>query len=132
MTCSGKIKEWMQSSTETTLTIPAGNSFFRRLVYQILQTDFNNELLGTSNPITRTMTVQRLTDELRLLQEEDRIPKPPALNLRRVLDMISDARKPLIGHNCLLDLLQITQQFLGDLPLYLKDWKKAQSIEWKL
>ncbi|KAG0216662.1 hypothetical protein BGX31_000533 [Mortierella sp. GBA43] len=127
-----KIKEWMQESTEVPLTVPAPNSFFRRLVYQILQTDFNNELCGTSNSLARTMTIQRLTDEVRQQQEDAKVGKPPSLNLRRVLDLISDARKPVIGHNCFLDLLHVTQQFLWDLPPTLHEWKQQLGLEWKL
>ncbi|KAG0362196.1 hypothetical protein BGZ54_008717 [Gamsiella multidivaricata] len=125
-----KIRGWFENSTETTLTISAPNSFFRRLVYQILRSDFNDELHATPNSQARTMTIQRLTDEIRQQQEEAKVVKAPMLNLRRVLDTISDARKPLIGHNCFLDLMQITQQFLWDLPLDLDDWKRAVMLEW--
>ncbi|KAF9937804.1 hypothetical protein BGZ75_008650 [Mortierella antarctica] len=125
-----KIQEWLQSSEEEALTITANNSFFRRLVYQIVRTDFNDELAVTSNAQARTMTLKRMTDEIRLQKEQARIPKPPTLNLRRVLDMIADAKKPLIGHNCFLDLMQISQQFLWDLPCELEEWKRLLNREW--
>jgi len=76
------------------------------------------------------MTLRRMTDEIRQQKEDAKIPRPPMLNLRRVLDMISEAKKPLIGHNCFLDLMQITQQFLWDLPIDLDDWKRALMLEW--
>ncbi|KAG0197286.1 hypothetical protein BGX28_009226 [Mortierella sp. GBA30] len=125
-----KIQEWLQSSSEESLTISANNSFYRRLVHQIVRTDFNDSLAVTSNAQARTMTLRRMTEEIRLQKEQARIPKPPMLNLRRVLDMISDAKKPLIGHNCFLDLMQISQQFLWNLPLELDDWKLALTREW--
>ncbi|KAF9947043.1 hypothetical protein BGZ70_002906 [Mortierella alpina] len=127
---TAKIQEWLQSSEEETLTVTANNSFFRRLVYQIVRTDFNDELAVTSNAQARTMTLKRMTDEIRLQKEQARIPKPPTLNLRRVLDMIADAKKPLIGHNCFLDLMQISQQFLWDLPSELEEWKRLLNREW--
>ncbi|KAF9953806.1 hypothetical protein BGZ72_005121 [Mortierella alpina] len=125
-----KIQEWLQSSEEEALTITANNSFFRRLVHQIVRTDFNDGLAVTSNAQARTMTLKRMTDEIRLQKEQARIPKPPMLNLRRVLDMIADAKKPLIGHNCFLDLMQISQQFLWDLPSELEEWKRLLNREW--
>ncbi|KAF9566880.1 hypothetical protein EC968_003543 [Mortierella alpina] len=126
-----KIQEWLQSSEEEeALTITANNSFFRRLVHQIVRTDFNDQLAVTSNAQARTMTLKRMTDEIRLQKEQAKIPKPPTLNLRRVLDMIADAKKPLIGHNCFLDLMQISQQFLWDLPSELEDWKRLLNREW--
>ncbi|KAF9586377.1 hypothetical protein BGW38_005961 [Lunasporangiospora selenospora] len=124
------IKEWLENSTEKYLTVPAGNSFFRRLVYQIARTEFPDQLHVTSNAQARSMHVCRMTDEIRLEQQRSKVPKPPALNLRRVLDMISDAKKPLIGHNCFLDLMQTSQQFLWELPLELEDWKRALTLEW--
>ncbi|KAI1296393.1 hypothetical protein EDD11_007343 [Mortierella claussenii] len=129
-TTVAKIQEWLQNSTDGQLTISAPNSFYRRLVHQIIRTDFNDGLHATSNSQARTMTLERLTDEIRLQKEQAKVPKPPVLNLRRVLDMVSDARKPVIGHNCFLDLMQISQQFLWDLPLELEDWKRALNLEW--
>ncbi|KAG9068846.1 hypothetical protein KI688_011132 [Linnemannia hyalina] len=129
-----KIKEWLASTSELTneeLTIPANNAFYRRLVHQIIRTEFKSELDSSSNAHERTMTLRRMTEKIRKEKEEAKIARPPKLNLRRVLDLISEAKKPLIGHNCFLDLMQITQQFLWDLPFDLDDWKRALSLEWK-
>ncbi|KAF9210132.1 hypothetical protein CPC16_011597 [Podila verticillata] len=125
-----RIQEWLQNSTEETLVLQANNSFFRRLVYQVIRTDFNDALHAVADTRARTMTVQRMTDEIRLQKEQAKIPKPPMLNLRRVLDMTIEAKKPLIGHNCFLDLMQITQQFLWDVPRELEDWKRSLNLEW--
>ncbi|KAF9081418.1 hypothetical protein BGX23_000908 [Mortierella sp. AD031] len=129
-----KIKEWMEISKDDkddSLTIPANNGFYRRLVHQVVRNEFNSNLHTTSNSQERTMTLRHMTDEIRQQKEEAKIAKPPKLNLRRVLDMISEAKKPLIGHNCYLDLMQISQQFLWDLPIELEDWKRALMLEWK-
>lgn len=131
---SANIKEWLASTeglTDEELTIPANNAFYRRLVHQIIRTEFKGELDSSSNAHERTMTLRRMTEKIRKEKEEAKIARPPKLNLRRVLDMISEAKKPLIGHNCFLDLMQITQQFLWDLPTELDDWKRALSLEWK-
>ncbi|KAG0039485.1 hypothetical protein BGZ82_007995 [Podila clonocystis] len=125
-----RIQEWLQNSTEETLVLQANNSFFRRLIHQVIRTDFNDALHAVADTRARTMTVQRMTDEIRLQKEQAKIPKPPMLNLRRVLDMTVEAKKPLIGHNCFLDLMQITQQFLWDLPRELEDWKRSLNFEW--
>ncbi|KAG0051838.1 hypothetical protein BGZ89_003396 [Linnemannia elongata] len=129
-----KIKEWLVSTdglNNEELTISANNAFYRRLVHQIIRTEFKSELDSSSNAHERTMTLRRMTEEIKKQKEDAKIARPPKLNLRRVLDMISEAKKPLIGHNCFLDLMQITQQFLWDLPLELDDWKRALSLEWK-
>jgi len=76
------------------------------------------------------MIVSKMTDEIRAAKELAKTAQPPKLNLRRVLDMISESKKPLIGHNCFLDLMQISSQFMWDLPFELEDWKKALTREW--
>ncbi|KAF9930184.1 hypothetical protein FBU30_000784 [Linnemannia zychae] len=129
-----KIQEWLDKPDdvrEEWLKFDNVNAFFRRLIYQIIRTDFNGGLDSTSNNFARTMALRRMTDDIRREKEEGKSAKPPTLNLRRVLDMISEAKKPLIGHNCFLDLMQITQQFLWDLPVELDDWKSALMAEWK-
>ncbi|KAG0233494.1 hypothetical protein BGW41_001454 [Actinomortierella wolfii] len=103
----------------------------RRLVHQIVRNDHGDNLHVVANPQARTMTLQRMTDELRKEAEEARLPKPPTLNLRRILDMITKAKKPLIGHNCFLDLMQITEQYLWDLPQDLTQWKEMLHAEWE-
>ncbi|KAG0283528.1 hypothetical protein BGZ96_012086 [Linnemannia gamsii] len=129
-----RVKEWLENSTEQSqreLTIPANNAFYRRLVHQLIRTEFKGDLDSTSNAHERTMTLRRMTETIRKEKEDAKIARPPKLNLRRVLDMISEAKKPLIGHNCFLDLMQLSQQFLWDLPFELDDWKRALSLEWK-
>ncbi|KAG0344155.1 hypothetical protein BG004_004690 [Podila humilis] len=124
------IQEWLQNSTEEKIVVQAANSFLRRLVHQIIRTDFNDGLHAVSDARARIMTIQRMTDEIRAKKELAKVPKPPMLNLRRVLDMIVEAKKPLIGHNCFLDLMQISQQFLWNLPPYLDEWKQSLHLEW--
>ncbi|KAK3847182.1 MAG: ribonuclease H-like domain-containing protein [Linnemannia gamsii] len=125
-TTIAKIKDWLETTKGLhgdSLTIPANNAFFRRLVHQVIRTDFNGDLDSSSNAQERTMTLRRMTDKIRKEKEDAKIARPPKLNLRRVIDMIIESKKPMIGHNCLLDLMQITQQFLWQLPHELEDWK---------
>ncbi|KAG0375913.1 hypothetical protein BGX24_008501 [Mortierella sp. AD032] len=133
-TTIAKIKDWLETTKGLhgdSLTIPANNAFFRRLVHQVIRTDFNGDLDSSSNAQERTMTLRRMTDKIRKEKEDAKIARPPKLNLRRVIDMIIESKKPMIGHNCLLDLMQITQQFLWQLPHELEDWKRAVMLEWK-
>ena len=36
-----------------------------------------------------------------------------------------ESKKPLVGHNCLYDILRIYHQFVDDLPANYKDFKRA-------
>ena len=42
----------------------------------------------------------------------------------KLLQFISDSGKPLIGHNCFLDLIKLFHQFFNHLPVKYKDFKK--------
>jgi len=42
----------------------------------------------------------------------------------KLLQFISDSGKPLIGHNCFLDLVKLFHQFFNHLPVKYKDFKK--------
>ncbi|KAG0265964.1 hypothetical protein BGZ95_003166 [Linnemannia exigua] len=132
-TTIAKIKDWLETTKGLhgdSLTIPANNAFFRRLVHQVIRTEFNGDLDSTSNAQERTMTLRRMTDKIRKEKEDAKIARPPKLNLRRVIDLIVESKKPMIGHNCLLDLMLITRQFLWQLPHELEDWKRAVMLEW--
>ena len=43
----------------------------------------------------------------------------------KVIRLIIDHKKPLIGHNCLFDVVRIYHQFVDDLPANYKDFKRA-------
>ena len=45
--------------------------------------------------------------------------------LSRVIGLIRSAKKPVVGHNCLNDLLRIYGQFVADLPPGYQQMKKA-------
>ncbi len=45
-----------------------------------------------------------------------------AVGVRRIVDAISAAGLPIVGHNCYLDLMHVYAKFMGDLPPLLGDW----------
>jgi len=47
------------------------------------------------------------------------------LGFTKVIRHLSESRKPIVGHNCLLDVLKIYNQFIKPLPGKFKDFKKA-------
>lgn len=47
------------------------------------------------------------------------------LGFTKVIRHLSESGKPIVGHNCLLDVLKIYNQFIKPLPGKFKDFKKA-------
>ena len=48
-----------------------------------------------------------------------------SLNFRIIIELLIESKKPIVGHNCLLDMCQLVHQFWEELPEKLKDWKKV-------
>lgn len=47
-----------------------------------------------------------------------------AIGFRRVIDMISESKKMIVGHNMLLDVCHVIGQFVQPLPDTLAEFKK--------
>ncbi|CAG8545102.1 6348_t:CDS:10 [Diversispora eburnea] len=47
-----------------------------------------------------------------------------SLNFRTIIELLIESKKPLVGHNCFLDICQLVQQFWMELPEKLREWKK--------
>jgi len=72
------------------------------------------------------MTISRMTEEEKKIRDQKLNTKKEfqdAIGFRTVIDAMSRSRKPLIGHNLLLDLLHIYHQFCEPLPYSLDEWK---------
>jgi poly(A)-specific ribonuclease len=51
-------------------------------------------------------------------------------NLSQVVRTMVEAKKPLVGHNCLLDICHIIQHFWDDLPESVEGWRKMMLQLW--
>lgn len=47
-----------------------------------------------------------------------------AVGFRKVIDLISQSKKPMVGHNVFLDLCHMVNQFIAPLPQDVKDFKE--------
>ncbi len=45
------------------------------------------------------------------------------LGFSHVMQILQESKKPLVGHNCILDLGFITHQFMQTMPATLDEWK---------
>jgi CAF1 family ribonuclease len=59
----------------------------------------------------------------RMLAEVDTLIDE-AIGFRKVIDVITRHKVPVVGHNCLLDLLHTSSKFLGPLPYNACDWAR--------
>jgi len=117
------VKGWLDS-TETKLQLPACNSFLIRVLYQEIpkhHPDLTLTHATVEGQKWRAMTLSRLSETERTAlaekEEADRTLRQERMGgFRRVVEMMCAAKKPLIGHNVLIDLCHFSNYFLGVLP----------------
>ncbi|KAJ3098487.1 hypothetical protein HDU97_003986 [Phlyctochytrium planicorne] len=123
-TSMADIDEWLQSSTDKTININASNSYRRRLIHQEVRKRYNSYLKtegkGLYVEVTRLTTEERNAgkDVAHLLDAVSEL-----VGFRKVIDMISMYKKPVVGHNMYLDLCHTFGKFNQDLPEDLKSFK---------
>ena len=129
---SGKAAGAQQNEFE----MPDCNPFLRRAMYEKLEEDYP-ALTAESRAVTeggssprKKVVVLRLTDEEREKRAaEKKKDKLKALDesagFLRIFRMLSAAGKPMVGHNCLYDLMFLYSHFQGSLPDSAADFKQA-------
>ncbi|KAI9333928.1 CAF1 family ribonuclease-domain-containing protein [Zopfochytrium polystomum] len=125
-----QIDAWLQTKTEVSLSLPAGNGFQRLLVHQQVRKKYNGFVATETVRGDGGMSVRavRLTADERAERLDVAKRVETELNgmvgVRKVIDALSRHRKPLVGHNMLLDLCHTMHKFIGPLPASVEDFKK--------
>uniref|UniRef100_A0A7S1RLQ3 Uncharacterized protein n=1 Tax=Alexandrium catenella TaxID=2925 RepID=A0A7S1RLQ3_ALECA len=122
------IREWLADETkkqETEYEVLTTNPYIRRFLYEQVGAKFP-ELLAESRPVPNvrgrsTFLVLRLSEE----QKAERAAKVRAekeqqymqkIGFHRVFKALSESKKPVIGHNCMYDMLFLMSHLEGPLP----------------
>ena len=104
-----------------------------KIVSYVLHVEIRNKFskLWTLDREGGELWVRRVTDEDRKRLEDEEgaemlIDKlvDSFLGFSKLMRHVSQSGKPLVGHNCLLDLIKIYHQFFKKLPKYYKEFKK--------
>jgi poly(A)-specific ribonuclease len=108
-------------------------AFQRKLLYELIEQDFYNQVSTSTKNLENNkkaliVSVKRSSeDEMRL--ENDRIRDDErnlidSIGLRLIMKEISASKKLIIGHNCLLDIMYLTNQCFQELPEDYDSFKK--------
>lgn len=106
------------------LHLPPCNAYQRRLLYENLPKRFGEGLVmkkATTSAGEATIVLSLPNDEQRRQEaeqdaeafERELLEK---IGFRRVWDMVLSSKKPIVGHNCWLDLCHIHAKLVGPLP----------------
>ncbi|KAI8825287.1 ribonuclease H-like domain-containing protein [Fimicolochytrium jonesii] len=124
------IHTWLQTSIEKTVTVSAPTRYHRRLVHQEVRKKYKDSL--KTDGVESFVHIRKLTDEERREGTSERSKMlhdelAELVGFRKVLDLISKSRKPVVGHNMMLDLLHTFQSFHKNLPEDVADFRKDLS-----
>jgi len=117
------IEEWLAQNCTNSFNLPPCNAFHRRILYSEIDKRFDNLSVQSDQAPCgdRCLVVSRCTPEQKQILETQRKQKAldefnQEVGFRRIIDLISASRKPLVGHNLFLDLLHSFEKFFEELP----------------
>ncbi|KAG1169818.1 hypothetical protein G6F70_008105 [Rhizopus microsporus] len=119
------INNWLQGNTEQPLIIQVNTPFYKKLIFQEVQENYNNFLQVMSRDI-KHVEIVRLKEE----QRKAKLQKTSALNFRTIIEAIGDAKCPVVAHNAAFDILHTTDQFWQYLPDNLTKCKEVVNSMW--
>ena len=134
-----EVEEAKREPESESLELPPMNSFQRLIFYQQIPLKYGENLSITKKP-SGSLSVKKvpLDPESRAtIFQEERVQFEKALEeqigFRRVIDCIVDNRKPIVGHNCWVDLLHFQQKFVdNNLPSTLSGFKEEMNKNFPL
>ncbi|KAF9901404.1 hypothetical protein EC991_006203 [Linnemannia zychae] len=123
-----RIGEWKNSKNALNfINIQTNNAYQRRLVYQEVRRHWPTELnaRGQAGHINVTKITEK---ELEIQQQQRQADLQREIEssrgFREVIDILSACKKPIVGHNIVVDLAYILAQFVGPLPQTVEGYKK--------
>ncbi|KAF9139316.1 hypothetical protein BG015_002067 [Linnemannia schmuckeri] len=123
-----RIGEWKNSKQALNfINIQTNSAYQRRLVYQEVRRYWPTELnaRGQGGHINITKITEK---ELKIQQQQRQADLQRDIEscrgFREVIDILSACKKPIVGHNIVVDLAYILAQFVGPLPPTVEGYKK--------
>jgi len=118
------LRAWFEEKKEETLyEVMTTNPFLRRYLHEQVAANYP-DLVTESRPAPRgrkTLVVLRLSEEEKaeraasLLREKE-TEYNNNVGFLRIFTALANAKRPLVGHNCMYDLLFMMSHFEGPLP----------------
>ncbi|KAF8933437.1 hypothetical protein BGZ47_010872 [Haplosporangium gracile] len=123
-----RIGEWKASKKALNfINIQTNNAYQRRLVYQEVRRYWPTELSARGQ--AGHINITKITEKELEIQQQQRQSDlqrdiESSRGFREVIDILSACKKPIVGHNIVVDLAYILAQFVGPLPATVEGYKK--------
>ncbi|XP_054710712.1 poly(A)-specific ribonuclease PARN-like [Uloborus diversus] len=127
-----QVDAFIANENETVIKLDPCSSYLRKLIYETVQQKHQSgiEMSSMKNSDNHIfITIVKCSDEekaakLNSKQIMDVEELEAAVGFRKVMDLISQSKKLVVGHNMILDLMHTINQFYFPLPEDLKEFKQ--------
>jgi poly(A)-specific ribonuclease len=124
-----KVDSFLEDASSSQLELEPCNSFMRKLVYEALSgSKYRNRLdVSTKNvsPSSRDSFLLISKSSVETKEKTLRDLVTEASGVSRILQFISQSKKPIVGHNVFLDIIHIVGQFMtSNLPDSYQEYKE--------
>jgi poly(A)-specific ribonuclease len=127
-----RVESFLCNDEQKTIHLDPCSAYQRKLIYESVQQKHQSgiEMSSVMNEKNeRVIAIVKSTDEekyerLHLKQENDLDDLDTAIGFRKVLDLISESKKLVVGHNMMLDMMHTLDQFFHPLPEKLDEFKE--------
>jgi len=130
MQFKAQLDDFLQNSTEKSIVVNAPNRYLKKIIHQQVR-KLTNGFVSTESISSDEIKLTKLTEEekfaYRTKEEklDDEINK--LVGFRKVIDYLILTKKPIVGHNMLLDICHMVQGFHSDLPHNFTNFQKKIS-----
>lgn len=129
-----KVQEFLKTSEEM-LELEPCNSYLRKVLYENLPKMFSEQLLlearvdeGTGQRfivIYRALSAESLKRRKEEAKAKDDCKLQDMIGFSKIIQLVSQSQKLVVGHNMLLDVTFTLQQFVCQLPATLDEFKSV-------
>ncbi|KAI8363294.1 ribonuclease H-like domain-containing protein [Mortierella sp. GBAus27b] len=124
----GQIAAWKDDMEALNfINISTTNAYQRRLIHQEVRRLWYGKLQTLpQGMMVRVMKITEQELQAQISQRHAEIQKDvqKARGFCEVIDMLAASRKPIVGHNIVIDLAYILAQFVGPLPMTMEGYKR--------
>lgn len=120
------LQNFVQDSKRDRLELSPCSAYRRKLIYESAKrSQFDNIRLSTcqvsSNSSNRFIAIDKVPKEQQMIDQENLILE--TIGMSKVVQHLIQSKKPVVGHNVLLDLMHIIHHFIAPLPDSYCDFK---------
>jgi len=122
-----QLDDFLQNSTEKSILVKAPNRYLKKIIHQQVR-KLTNGFVASESASSEEIRLTKLTEEEKYAyrNKEEKLADEinDLIGFRKVIDYLILTKKPIVGHNMLLDICHMVQSFHSDLPHNFTNFQK--------